>query len=367
MKLKIVIVTLLLLFQYSGFGQESEARFVDGKTADRLLEKAVEKREVTGIAAGLSIDGELRWVNGSGYRHAAQEEAFGAQTLTRIASLVKPMTAIAIMQLYEHGKIDLDVPIQQYLPDFPVKKEGDITIRHLLTHTSGTGSYASEKERNNTVHYETLSDAIAVFKDRKLLSAPGTAYHYTSYGYVVLGLVIERVSGMSYEAYMKQHIWDKAGMSHTGVETAGKEEKGKSLLYRKARNGNPVNLPPTDLSDRVPGGGVYSCVTDMIRFGNAVLNHTLIKESTLGLMLKDPGVKKGSDYGLGWTLYGNDEKHGSVFGHTGSQSGASAHLLLLPEPKITVVVLSNTSDAMKTVNHIAGALRDMATAAVPEE
>lgn len=344
-----------------GFGQD--AAIAPEENASALLKSAVTENAVTGVAAGFSVAGKTKWANGAGYSHPEDKTPFTEYTLTRIASLVKPMTAIAIMQLYEQNKIDLDAPIQQYIPDFPVKAEGNITTRQLLNHTSGVGSYASYKEQENKKQYDKLSDAVAIFKDRVLKFSPGKNYRYTSYGYVILGLIIEKVSGMSYEAYMKKHIWEKAGMQNTGVERYETVYPGKSLLYHKHRKGGIKKAGATNLSDRIPGGGVYSCVADVLKFGNAVLNHTLIQERTLSLMLQDPGIKKkGSGYGLGWTLFAEHPEYGTGFGHTGIQTGVSARLTLLPEQKTTVVVLCNTSGAIKHINKLTTSLYDVATA-----
>ena len=343
-------------------GNPSKESFTN--KADALLVKAVQAGECIGIAAGFSIEGATKWQGGAGHKDLEHRLDFDTQTLTRIASITKPMTAIAIMQLYEQGKIELDKPIQEYLPDFPVKKEGAITIRHLLTHSSGIDDYKSDKEQENKKNYPTLADAVKVFKDRELIAEPGTAFHYSTYGYVVLGLLLEKVSGMRYEAYLKKNIWDKSGMSHTGIEYSDTSYSNKSLLYHRNSKGKIKEADPTNLSDRIPGGGVYSCVADMLQFGDAVLNYSLIKESTLKMMLENPDLKtQGNGYGFGWYLYGENPKYGNVFGHNGTQTGASTFLMLLPEQKTTIVVLSNTSGAMQAVSNITIQLFDVAAEA----
>ena len=200
---------------------------------------------------------------------------------------------------------------------------------------------------------------MAIFQDRDPIDTPGAAFHYTTYGYVILGVVVERVSGMSYAAYMRTHIREKAGMTNTGVEEPGMAGGDHASLYHINSKGRISIEQPTDLSDRVPGGGLYSCLTDLLRFGDAVVNGTLISTASLMEMLKDPGLKKqGNGYGLGWYLYGEDPKYGSLFGHNGSQTGASTYLMLLPDRGISIVVLSNTSGAMQAVSDITTGLID---------
>lgn len=336
--------------------------------ADVLLQKAIEDKECIGISAGFAVNGETKWENAIGFSNLKTQTPFQKNTLTRIASIAKPMTAIAIMQLYEKGKIDLDKPIQTYLPSFPKKEKGAITTRQLLSHSSGIGAYKSKREANNKTDYPNLSAAASVFQDRNLIATPGEAFNYTSYGYVVLGLLIESVSGMTYEEYIQINILDKAGMSETGIEYMSKKYKNKASFYHKKKKGKIKIAPTTSLSDRIPAGGFYSTPSDLLKFGNAILDNTFIEASTLELMIKDMGLKKeGNGYGFGWYLYGENPKYGNIFGHTGGQLGCSSMFMLLPEQHTTIIVLSNTSGALQTVSNIAVQLFDVAAEAKEEK
>jgi CubicO group peptidase (beta-lactamase class C family) len=330
-----------------------------------LLEKAVEENQCVGIAAGFSVDGEVKWMEGAGFSDLDDKIAFDGSTISRLASITKSMTAIAIMQLYELGLVDLDQPIQTYVPTFPIKKEGNITIRQLLQHSSGLGGYQSDRERENETNYPTLADAIAVFRDRDLISLPGKEFHYSTYGYVLLGLIIEEVSGVTYEQYLRANIWDKVGMNQTGIEQPGKFVKNKAEIYHRNSKGKIKKAEVTDLSDRIPGGGIYSTVSDMLKFGHAVLANTLINAETLQMMIQIPELKgEGNPYGFGWYLYGVNPTYGNVFGHNGAQTGASTFLMLLPEQKTVIVVLSNTSGAMQEVTNITIGLFDVAAESI---
>ncbi|MDB4292439.1 beta-lactamase family protein [Maribacter sp.] len=310
-----------------------------------LLQELVVKHKAMGAVAGISQGDSILWQSASG--HMDFRNAIKANTAMRIriASIAKPMTAIAVMQLFENGLIDLDEPIQTYINEFPRLENKSITIRQLLDHSSGIKGYASVKEAETDKNYATLTEAMNVFKDRGISGQPGEAYQYTTYGYVVLGVVIERVSGLSFEAYMKKNIWKKTGMNATGVEQYGKPYENKTLLYSKQKNGKVKQVKKgNNLSNRIPGGGLYSTLDDMLTFGQAVLNNTLIKPETLKMMLQDNGLKKeGNPYGLGWFMYGAKPTPERVFGHSGGQTGASSQLLLLPAEKKVIVVLCNTS------------------------
>ena len=126
-------------------------------------------------------------------------------------------------------------------------------------------------------------EVVELFQDRPLKFQPGSSFHYASYGYVVLGRIIEQVSGMTYEAYMQKHIWDRVGMKNTGVEKFDQAYDDKSQLYR-AEKGKTKIARKNNLSNRVPGGGIYSNVEDLLKFGEGILNHLFVKASTLEMM-----------------------------------------------------------------------------------
>ena len=281
--------------------------------------------------------------------------------LTRIASIAKPMTAIAILQLFEAGQLNIDSPIQEYLPDFPIKPEGTITVRHLLNHSSGIAAYQNEAEIENQIAYDSIKDAIDIFKDRALIAVPGTAFNYTTYGYVVLGRIIETVSGQSYEIYIKQNIWDVAGMTNTGIERRDKSYENKSELYHRNDRGKIETATPNNLSDRIPGGGFYSTLDDMMKFGNAILDNVFISKESLEIMFEIPNIENSAlPYGLGWYFYDDIPNYGSVYGHPGAQTGASTMFMMLPEQDFFVIVLSNTSRASNEVLTIAARLFEIA-------
>ncbi len=341
---KNVLASLILLLSFSsGIAQNQH------KKADQLLKKMVSEKNIVGISAGYAIDGVVKWQNSFGHSNLAEKIPFTETTLTRTASIAKCMTAIAVMQLVEQGLIDLDAPIQHYLPEFPEKKEGDITTRQLLAHTSGIDAYESAKEAESKIDYPNLKEAINVFQDRDLLFKPGTDFFYTTYGYVVLGRIIEAVSQSSFEEYMQKNIWDKAGMENTGVEKFSATYKNKSSLYHFQKKKTKA-AKKNNLSNRTPGGGFYTTLNDLIKFGNAVIENKLIKEGAFHLMIeKQFEEKEGNPYGFGWFLYGPKPNENVVIGHGGEQTGAATQLMIIPKSKTVVAVLANTSRTWKEV------------------
>lgn len=313
-------------------------------TADQLLQEHIDKKIFTGVVAGVSVDGQKIWMSAKGYSNKETKTAMETQTITRTASIAKSMTAVAIMQLVEQDLINLDLPIQTYISDYPKKKEEDISTRHLLHQTSGIPNYGSVKEVETRENYSTLSDAVDVFKNRDLRHTPGTAFYYSSYNYVVLGLIIEKVSGLTYEEYMTKNIWEKAGMTNTGVEKYGSTYPNKSSLYHRNKKGKIKLGKENNLSNRIPGGGFYSCVADMLRFGEAVINNELISAESMNILTTNSGAKKeGNPYAAGWFLYGGGTNPERVIGHSGEQTGASAQFMIIPSRKTVAIVMGNTS------------------------
>ncbi len=310
--------------------------------------------KTVGLSAGVLDNDSIVWTHSEGYSDLKVKSNFTKNTISRTASITKPMTAIAILQLVESGKLSIDDRVSQYVPEFKTKTLQGITIKHLLQHSSGLGAYKNSKEANNEKNYATLNDALQIFVKRKLKFDPGTNFGYTSYGYVVLGCVIESVSGMSYDTYLKKNIWDVAGMTQTSVEYYGKSYDNKATKYHRSKPGKFKVTDLHNVSDRVPGGGVQSTVEDLLKFARAVLNDQLITKASLDLMIENSGLKKqGNGYGLGWYLYGENKRLGNLIGHNGAQYGCTSFLFVFPESNAAVVVLSNTSGAMQEISNLA--------------
>lgn len=329
------------------------------KRASIHLEECISFNEMAGVTAAIWKDGKTIWKDGKGHSDIENNILAEANMLHRIASISKPMTAIAILQLMEKGLVKLDDPVVKHLHFFP-KKYSNITINHLLNHTSGIKAYKSRAESFPTKQYDGLQEAVELFQNRSLANNPGEAYQYTTYGYVVLGAIIEKVSGQDYRIYMKENIWKVAGMENTDVEIYGQKYPNKSKLYVK--NGNEF-LPDiqTNLSVKVPGGGIQSTAEDLLKFGQAIINHKLITSNTFDLMIMDSGKKKtGNPYGLGWFLYGKkDGPNGRIIGHSGSQSGTSTQFMIYLDYNLVVATLSNTNGAWNQVYNLNGKLAEL--------
>lgn len=310
--------------------------------ADSLLNYCLDKSNSIGMVAGFSKGGN-RQLSAAGYANLDEKNRMTTDTRIRLASVSKTITAVALMQLIENGEIMLDDRAIDYLDNLP-SHFAEVTIRHLLNHSSGVRSYESPKERRNYKEYASLAAATEIFKDDDLVIAPGSDYSYTTYGYVLLGLILENVSGLTFGDYLKKYIFQPVGMNSTGIERIENISSAQSAVYHKNSKGKVKEEKRSNLSDRVPGGGIYSTVGDMLLFGEALLNNELISEASFVLMRTDSGLKKeGNPYGMGLFLYGENPKYGNVVGHGGAQLGASVQFMILPEINAVTFVAANTS------------------------
>jgi CubicO group peptidase (beta-lactamase class C family) len=304
----------------------------------------------------IAVDNQLRYAKGFGMADLEHAVAAKAETVYRTASIAKAMTATAVMLLVEQGKLDPDAPIQKYCPAFP-EKPWPVTARQLLGHLGGIRHYKSAEESSGTKHYDTIAESLALFKDEPLLHEPGTKFHYTTFGYSVLGCAIEGASGMSYEDAMRANVFQPAGMSQTGVDNFRLVVPNRARGYirldeqtyaqlpdavkRYAKVGEIYNASLHDTSMKIPGGGLVSTAVDLVKFAIAVNTGGLVKPSTLEHMWTRQKMRDGQEtnYGLGWGV-------GQVAGqrlvsHSGGQAGTSTLLTLLPGKGIAIAAMSN--------------------------
>lgn len=266
-------------------------------------------------------------------------------TKFNIASITKPFTAVATLQLYEQGKLNLKSPIGDYLPDYPNKLVRDsVTIHQLLTHTSGLNNfYVADSDKIRNMEYKNISDFVPLFVNDTLLSKPGTKYNYSATGFVILGLIIENVSGKNYYDYIKDAILKPAEMFNTT------ELEIDSIVCNKASGytsmfGENKFLKKNDyyLTKASPGGFYYSTVSDLFNFSKALRNHKLLNKKTTELMF-EPKVK-GYNTHLGYGIDVDQRYNQTIIGHSGGWYGIHCELMDFMNDHYTVVILSNIDD-----------------------
>jgi CubicO group peptidase (beta-lactamase class C family) len=260
------------------------------------------------------------------------------QTRFRIGSLTKQFTAMAIMMLQERGKLSVEDSICKYLPDCP-EKFRSITIHHLLTHTSGIPNFAYDLNRVEQIsqssllahHMERLRGADLEFK-------AGERFSYSNTGYLLLGHVIERVSGEPYEQFLRENIFEPLKMNDTGYEGRDSIVKHRASGY-SLRKDALRSAPFVDMALPYSAGALYSTVEDMYLWDQALYTEKLVSRKTLDAIFTP--FKGG--YGYGWDV-------GELFGrrctsHMGWIEGYASYILRVPDERLTVVVMSNVDGA----------------------
>lgn len=262
-------------------------------------------------------------------------------TPINLGSMNKMFTALAIAQLVERGKIDYGDTVGKHLPDYPDRKVADkVTIHQLLTHTSGLGHYWNQKYDKRKSTLRTTSDFADLFSGDALLFEPGERMEYSNNGPVVLGLVIEQVSGLDYYEYIRRYIYGPAGMWHSGHYLLTDDEAGFATGY-VLENDLWVSNDSTMGLRGSAGGGGYSSASDMLKFSQALMGRKLLGDEQLAILLEGkidmgPGVR----YAYGFGDHDFDGKFRYV-GHNGGAPGISADFSIYPLLGYTVVVLAN--------------------------
>ncbi len=313
------------------------------EAVEKEVRAAMEKQGIPGLSVAIVTDHELRYTAGFGLSDVENNVAARPETVYRLASISKPITAVAVLQLVEAGKLDLDAPVQKYVPGFPEKK-WPLVSRHLLSHTGGIRHYARPGEINSTKHYRSLTRALEQFAKDPLRFEPGTKYSYTTYGYNLLGCVVEGASGETFPEYLQKHIFDPAGMKTMQTDHVYRIIPNRAQGYRRVR-GKLQNSALADTSNKIPGGGLCSTVNDLARFAIAVQTGLLLKPETRKQMFLPPTLEDGKTgpYGFGWrirTYRGRKE-----VSHSGGQQRVTTWLYMVPEEKAAVVIMSNLEKA----------------------
>lgn len=282
--------------------------------------------------------GQILLSKGYGMADQARQLLNTPQTRFRLGSVTKPFTALAILQLQAQGKLNVQDLICHYLPACPAAWQ-TITLHQLLTHTAGIPDierlpeYAQIKTSSMTP-----AQTIALFQDKPLTFPPGTQWDYSSSGYILLGVIIEQVSGQSYEAFLQEHIFTPLEMRNTGYE------HDPASLATGYANATTV-ADPIDMSIPFAAGGLYSTVEDLYRWEQALATDALLPQTLLDMLFTPYAAipqSNGASYGYGWVI-SEVEGHRMV-GHNGGIDGFVASLNRFPEDGVTIILLSNRQD-----------------------
>lgn len=323
--------------------QNTAPRATARENADRQAKQWI-ARGIPGLALAVAIDGKIVYSEGLGYADLEERVPVWPTTKFRIGSVSKPFTAVALMQLVETGKVDLDAPVQKYVPSFP-DKGAVITVRMVAGHLAGIRHY-KEGEFENQKHYANVLEGLKIFQDDPLVAPPGTKYSYSSYGYNLVSAVIESASGENFLAYMQGHVFTPLGLPHTAADQNTQIIEQRSRFYELPKDGTVENAPYVDNSYKWAGGGFLSTAEDLVRFGSALLQPGFLKAETLKTMFTSQKTKSGEEtgYGIGWGVQKTPTGK-LIYEHSGGSVGGTSQLIIYPETHVVVALVNNLSGA----------------------
>lgn len=327
-------------------------------SAMRLWQAAIESqlayREQPGISVGIVYDQELIWAKGYGFSNVEKKTSASPQTNYRIASITKLFTSTAIMQLRDAAKLQLDDPVDKYLPWFKVRNEPEdapvITIRHLLTHTSGLPR-ESDFPYWTDAHFPTHEQMVQMLPKQEAAYAPATRWKYSNLAVALAGEIVAAVSGEPYEAYVQKHILAPLGMTSTTFPHSPGEDSKLAAAYGRRMPDNSRDAEPfMDTNAITPAAGLSSNVEDLARFlmlqfrdgkadGSQILKGSTLKEMHR-LQWLEPDWESGQ--GLGFAVFRLGNR--TLIGHGGALAGYRTNISFSPEQKIGVIVLTNSDD-----------------------
>jgi CubicO group peptidase (beta-lactamase class C family) len=309
-----------------------------------LLEHEMTRTLAPGASVAVSREGRLVWSQGIGSADLELQVPVSTTTRLRIGSVSKPLTAAALGALVEEGRLDLDAPVQRYVPDFP-KKAWPITTRELAGHLAGVRHY-EQGEFEIREHYDTVRAGLAIFEKDALLFEPGTRFSYSSYGWNLIAAVLEGASGERFLDLMQNRVFGPAGLTHTGADDPTPIVPGRARFYTRSDKGEIVNAGYVDNSYKWAGGGFLSTAEDLVAFAGALREGRLLKPETVRLLWTSQRTSDGrqTGYGIGWSV-GRDARGRPRVWHSGGAQGGTALLVIYPDERLAAAMIVNSDES----------------------
>lgn len=280
-----------------------------------------------------------------GFAHVDSGRPVTTDTRFRIGSISKLLTAGAAALLWEEGRLDLDAPVRQYVPEYGIRHPG-VTARRLGGHLAGVRHYIARDFMRPPVSFTDVVDAVSLFADDTLLSEPGTQYRYTSFGYNLLGAVVQRAAGKPFDAYVRETFLAPMGLEAIIPERSDSVIPDLAHGYTRRNDGTLVEAPRTDLSDRWPSGGYLSSATDIAFMGSIYVHSSQLRPAARALLFTPMQTADGesTSVGFGWRI-GQDASGRVVYHHGGASTGGRAMLVVWRDVPLAVAITTNLSAA----------------------
>ncbi len=314
--------------------------------AEKAAAAMAAKYDLPSISIAVAIDGKVVWSRASGEADVETHAPATRTTKYRIGSVSKLVTAAAVMRLVDEGKIELDVPVQTYVPAFSLKS-APITLRQLLGHLAGIRHYAPTDRMHDrgvfvTHHYASTTDALEIFREDALLTPPGSRYFYSSYGFNLAGAAVEGAGGQTFFPVVKRLVLDPNGIDALVVDDIEGIVDGRAHGYRRDADGALANSNSVDSCYKLPSGGLLATPEALARFASLHLAPGFLSAASLRQMFTSQRLPNGDETGVGLAWRIAKQKDGHVVYHHGGQiEGGRAFVLLDPERKISVAIATN--------------------------
>ena len=340
---------------HSEIDEPPAAGYADAVERARPFVRAlVVEENLPGLSLAVGMAGDIVWAEGFGWADIDERRPVTPTTLFRIGGVAKPMTATAVGLLHERGLLDLDAPVRDYVPSFP-EKEWSVTTRQLMGEVAGVRHPPFDDELlYMRKHCESPLDGLELFADDPLRFAPGTRYQYSTYGWTLVGAVIEAAAGEPFLDFMQREVYDPSEMRDTVFDDVLRPAARRTHFYWPFGGGNAVeHAADADNSCIQGAGGLLSTPSDVVRFGLAMLAGRLLRPETLDLLRTPLTLESGEStgYGLGWFVgsapIGSEAK--TTFGHAGGSAGGFTSFLTLPEHGIVVAVTTNVTRGLPSL------------------
>lgn len=338
----LAIAAALAVFPTSASGQSCANREADFR---RIVEEFQSRQRNTGLAAAVSVGGELVYAEGFGWADREERRPVTTDTRFGVASITKAFTGLTLFRLAGEGRIDLDAEIQSYVPEFPRHPDGPVTLRHLATHLGGLRHWGPE--RNDSLysrHLDDVEEILPLFVSEPFRQAPGVGYSYSSYGYNLLAIAMQRATGVRFQDLVRATVIEPLGLRSVAFDAPGFGGDLRAARYSwydlvdYHELDAPVRVPDRDYSHNMAGGNMVADIEDLVKLGEAVLQPGFLTEDELGRLWTRPlidGVEARMSFG--WFV----RPAGNRLAISGANPGLQAGLAVWREENVVVAVVAN--------------------------
>ncbi len=327
--------------------------------ADADMLHLQESNGLPALQVAVLVEGKIVFSKAYGFADLDSRDPATTETRFRIASVSKAITGAVLARLVARGEIELDQPLIEYVPDLPEHWKG-ITARHLASHTSGIRHYRSLEIYSNR-HYDSLTEALGIFKDDALRFEPGAQREYSTYGFTLLGVAMEFMTDTTFFDLARKEVLDPLEMSHTALDDPSAQNENVATPYLLDNQQTAHIAPPTDTSNTTPGRGMVSTAEDLVKLAWGVIEPGPLEAEAISVLREKTTTADGEthNYSLGWNVSG--EPGNLRLSHGGTQPGSRCFLLADIDGRVGVAILCNARGAefgFADVERVAGYFKE---------